>query len=122
MSDIDPGIDPELKQRWLEALTSGEYLHSTGELHNDTLTRHCCLGVLCLIDNRFVGDPDTNELTDEECWILGISTDTRGNLVTANDDHTLHDRPNRNWKRDDYDKYPDTVLDIIRELPERALA
>ena len=117
MSEIDPGIDPELKQRWLAALTSGEYLHGTGELHNDSLSRHCCLGVLCMIDDRFVGHPDTNELTEDECWILGISRTTEGALIEANDAHELYGRDG--WESGDYDQYPDTVLDIIRNIPER---
>lgn len=35
----------EIKEKWLEALRSGEYKQTTGSLHDST--GFCCLGVLC---------------------------------------------------------------------------
>ena len=38
-------MNPRIKQRWLEALRSGEYKQTTGNLQNSD--GFCCLGVLC---------------------------------------------------------------------------
>lgn len=38
-------MNPEVKELWLEALTSGEYTQGTGYLQKDG--SFCCLGVLC---------------------------------------------------------------------------
>lgn len=38
-------MNPEIKDRWLQKLESGEYEQTTGELRNDE--GFCCLGVLC---------------------------------------------------------------------------
>lgn len=38
-------MDQVIKQRWVEALRSGEYEQTIGTLHNDE--GFCCLGVLC---------------------------------------------------------------------------
>jgi hypothetical protein len=40
-------MDKELKQKWLDALESGDYKQDTGRLK--TLTGYCCLGVLCKV-------------------------------------------------------------------------
>jgi len=38
-------MNPEIKQKWIAALRSGEYKQGIGALHYDGL--FCCLGVLC---------------------------------------------------------------------------
>jgi len=38
-------MNPRIKQRWLEALRSGEYKQTTGNLRD--INGFCCLGVLC---------------------------------------------------------------------------
>lgn len=38
-------MNPEIKRRWIEALTSGEYEQGTGWLLRED--KYCCLGVLC---------------------------------------------------------------------------
>ena len=40
-------MNPEIKERWLKALRSGEYKQGTGWLQMDG--KYCCLGVLCAI-------------------------------------------------------------------------
>lgn len=46
----------DLKQKWLNALRSGEYLQGRGSLSSDN--RHCCLGVLCdIIDPSGWSEP-----------------------------------------------------------------
>lgn len=38
---------PEIRDAWVENLTSGEYEQTTNVLHNETVGGFCCLGVLC---------------------------------------------------------------------------
>jgi hypothetical protein len=38
-------MNPEIKQKWVAALRSGEYKQTTGHLRDET--GFCCLGVLC---------------------------------------------------------------------------
>lgn len=40
-------MNPELKQKWVDALRSGEYKQSPGQLYNSANDTYCCLGVLC---------------------------------------------------------------------------
>ena len=42
------------RDEWLKALRSGEYAQGQGALQEDVQERqlHCCLGVLCVIQNR----------------------------------------------------------------------
>lgn len=47
-------MDAEVKQRWVAALRSGEYLQDAGYLHNRG--GYCCLGVLCDVENVVVWD------------------------------------------------------------------
>lgn len=38
-------MNPEIKQKWIDALTSGEYEQGAGVLREGN--KYCCLGVLC---------------------------------------------------------------------------
>lgn len=40
----------ELRDKWIEALRSGEYRQVTGVLHSDGA--YCCLGVLCKVAKK----------------------------------------------------------------------
>lgn len=42
-------MNPEIKQKWLTALRSGDYHQGTGALKKEVgpETQYCCLGVLC---------------------------------------------------------------------------
>ena len=40
-------MNQEIKQRWIQALRSGEYKQGQGALHNYNENTFCCLGVLC---------------------------------------------------------------------------
>ena len=45
-------MNPELKEKWVEALRSGEFKQTTGmfkKTHSDGTERFCCLGVLCVV-------------------------------------------------------------------------
>lgn len=62
-------MNPEVKQKWVEALLSGEYKQGTGRLRTKTITTvpfdprdlYCCLGVLCDIYRK-----ETNEVWEEK--------------------------------------------------------
>lgn len=41
-------LNPDVKQRWIEALRSGKYEQGQGRLRDGD--RYCCLGVLCEIE------------------------------------------------------------------------
>lgn len=49
-------MQPELKQKWIEALRSGKYKQGVGVLRSAT-DKFCCLGVLC-------------DITDNNSWKL----------------------------------------------------
>lgn len=56
-------MDPELKQKWIAALKSGEYKQGKACLHNEEQGTYCCLGVLNKVaaygypgDNAGLGD------------------------------------------------------------------
>lgn len=57
-------LNPEVKQKWIDALRSGEYAQETCELRQPTTsgpkdTAYCCLGVLCAIQPDYAqADPD----------------------------------------------------------------
>jgi len=38
-------MNPQIKQKWVDALRSGEYQQTKGRLHDEN--GFCCLGVLC---------------------------------------------------------------------------
>jgi len=40
-------MDESIKQKWIEALESGQYQQGTGALALEDGKKHCCLGVLC---------------------------------------------------------------------------
>lgn len=46
-------MNPEIKQRWVAALRSGEYKQGRNFLFRDG--RHCCLGVLCDLYTKETG-------------------------------------------------------------------
>lgn len=58
-------MNKELKDKWLQALRSGEYLqgeHRLATVEGDEV-RYCCLGVLCeVVDMRY------DNLTDEDAF------------------------------------------------------
>lgn len=54
-------MNPELKQKWLAALRSGNYRQGQGQLHNAD-NQFCCLGVLCdIVDPSRWSDRDGGE-------------------------------------------------------------
>lgn len=51
-------MDPVLKARWLEALRSGRYKKTCGELHTAATDGYCCLGVLADMEGLMIIDED----------------------------------------------------------------
>ena len=85
-------MDPVWKEKWVEALTSGEYQQAEGALRKIVEkgeVRHCCLGVLMevggckLKDGRFIAtgtvEPEEDEsgkerlviVDDPDCEFIG---------------------------------------------------
>lgn len=60
-------MKPEIKERWLTALRSGEYRQGTGQLRSekDGDLFHCCLGVLCDLFVKEKNDPNIGWKIDE---------------------------------------------------------
>lgn len=59
-------MNPEVKEKWLTALRSGEYPQTKGALHNTE--GYCCLGVLCDIAAK---EGIVNELPPGEYHLYG---------------------------------------------------
>lgn len=100
-------MDAELKAKWLEALRSGKYDQTSGQLRQGN--SFCCLGVLCDIFSPSGWDASDGtyewvygEGPDEshEVGVLpssfkveyGIDTDIEARLIEMNDDGVPFDR------------------------------
>ena len=68
-------MNPEIKQRWVQALLSGNYKQGKGYLRQDVyegpndadqlVSRYCCLGVLCdIVKSEVNGEWETDETDD----------------------------------------------------------
>lgn len=90
----------ELKQKWISALRSGNYLQTEGTLEKDG--RNCCLGVLCRVMGLEVEHTDTigvtfKATTDKYCITmrdslslflrndLGLTSIQEKHLIRLND-------------------------------------
>jgi len=54
-------MNPQIKQKWVDALRSGDYQQTKGRLHNEY--GFCCLGVLCDLygkENNVEWEPSTH--------------------------------------------------------------
>jgi hypothetical protein len=92
-------MTPEFKQKWIEALRSGQYTQATQRLKNED-GGFCCLGVAChLIDpakwspNKDVGGLDwgdcKSQLADQNLADkLGLPTSLVQRLAIKNDEGT----------------------------------
>lgn len=81
------------KQPWVDALRSGKYEQTTGELvrkGNDGVVKYCCLGVLQLVCKGMgcgIGEDEEAWLLDvrEAKQLLDISEDVQNTLSKMND-------------------------------------
>lgn len=66
-------MNPEVKEKWLKALRSGEYIQARAALRNKD--SYCCLGVLCDLYRKEVGGEWIEEYTnfDQTFIAEGIS-------------------------------------------------
>lgn len=81
-------MNPDIKQRWVEALRSGEYLQGTGTLHTRAVGTNfeeahhfCCLGVLCdlAFKDGVIPAPELN--VDDWTHTYGRDDDLDNNLL-----------------------------------------
>jgi len=94
-------MTPELKDRWLDALKSGEYEQTTGSLmteHDDFQGEsYCCLGVLLDIEGclNVYGDNDLYHSkgmpTEKFLNQVGLDSDYAELLSISNDAHNDFD-------------------------------
>jgi hypothetical protein len=96
-------MKPEIKERWVAALRSGEYEQGVGYLNiaDDGVNRYCCLGVLCdilsddyldfskhVIDNKtYYGyaKQESGVLSDYQLKIIDLKFGEAGQLIALND-------------------------------------
>jgi hypothetical protein len=76
-------MDTQVKQRWLEALRSGEYKKARGRLHNTRNGTHCCLGVLDIVAE--LGSDGVGQLTGTDLRHVGMNYDEQDTLAILND-------------------------------------
>jgi hypothetical protein len=64
-TSIEQKMNPEVKQKWIDALLSGKYEQGSEKLRS--VTGYCCLGVLCdlysqehNVEWKFRGNEETN--------------------------------------------------------------
>jgi len=49
-----PKLNPDFKERWIEALSSGKYNQGENSLYEDG--NYCCLGVACIVEGLTIRD------------------------------------------------------------------
>lgn len=79
-------MNKEMKEKWVEALRSGEYNQGKGRLRqaNQYGSYYCCLGVLRdLYPNLIKGQ--NGALSPEDRKQIGISAIVQGKLINMND-------------------------------------
>jgi len=79
-------LTKKLKQKWIEALKSGDYIQGKGFLYmNNT---YCCLGVLRKIARiQTTSDYLLSDYKEDSC-IRGLSTDEQNKLADMNDNQS----------------------------------
>jgi hypothetical protein len=61
-------MNPEIKQKWIAALRSGEYKQGKGGLRNTE--GYCCLGVLCDLHAKETGNEwERAEFDENDCYL-----------------------------------------------------
>lgn len=66
-------MKPSVKQKWVKALRSGEYVQGKVFLVSTSKRgdRFCCLGVLCELHAKETGNAWEEEEDERELWYLG---------------------------------------------------
>lgn len=55
-------LDTEVKAKWLAGLRSSKFKQGQGQLHHPTNNTYCCLGVLCVVNDKHLWYKDIDEL------------------------------------------------------------
>lgn len=70
-------MNPEIKQKWIEALRSGKYRQGEEWLYAKNPRgdeRYCCLGILCVVNDIPFTSPDFDNYTVEDNWQFAPAT------------------------------------------------
>ena len=99
-------MKPEIKTAWIEALRSGDFTQARQVLHDPRSGGFCCLGVLSVLtgvewiydepeDDHEARirpylkgvdtDSDNENLTTEQCEMVGLDEETTAKLAEMND-------------------------------------
>lgn len=101
----------KIKEKWIDALRSGEYQQGTGYLkviHENGDIKHCCLGVLCELAIKDNLDLSTTET--ERVW--------ESDLITATSFNGEEEYPPE--EMDDWAELPDfLVLELLSEKNDK---
>ena len=92
-------MDERIKDQWVKALRSGEYIQTRGELRACLTNNFCCLGVLCDIMKEefggewedggcfiFQGDLAGGDIPTDLRETIGLSYEDQEFLTVMNDD------------------------------------
>ncbi len=99
----------EIKDKWLNALKSGEYQQFNGQLRNNgNYKQMCCIGVLCNILNELIDESGCDNINKDIYQQLNnaISSDKTDELWLTNDNS--YDAGVRDYS---------AVIPIIEQLP-----
>lgn len=83
-------LAPDLKAKWLAALRSGEFIQGHTQLRSSDGSKHCCLGVLCVVAGLEINEDGTNTTAGngyEPIQKLGLPPREASDLYCMNDDH-----------------------------------
>lgn len=78
-------MDKQKKDRWTAALRSGEFKQGRGRLR-DGYGHHCCLGVLCVLEEVPLSDTGYSSTGYQPIYDLVGSRDHVSKLWRMNDD------------------------------------
>jgi hypothetical protein len=81
-------MDQKIKKKWIEALRSGEYEQTHGQLSHDN--KFCCLGVLMCVQGIHNFRP--HALLPPRELLCGLNIDDVETLTALNDGQNLHGR------------------------------
>ena len=65
-------MDPEQRRVWVEALRSGKYEQTGGQLFNGE-NAYCCLGVKCMLDGNLIDAQDFGRYVDKTIQVAEIN-------------------------------------------------
>lgn len=83
-------MNPDVRQKWLTALRSGEYKQATGELRSGD--NFCCLGVLCDLHGKEHGKSwETESYYGEVCVLPEVVMTWAGLPDTAGAEVVIDD-------------------------------